>query len=425
VFAFGLPVPEHLGNLQLLPRFLIPPAFAFAWRVVWKPSGRGVLACALCVVGQLYLTMYMGLMLIGLLGLGGVLTVLVNRGRLPWRDLARPDWVEAGKRAAALAVAAAAALPLLVPYLRMSGETPPLPRDVLVRFIPAPIDWLRPTDLAASWRWLAESLSGRDDPGVAGKMMFAGLVPTTGVIVGLVLLVRAGSRGPGGFVPVAALTVAVVAAVVMRSDAWSPYESLLSLPLVGTLRGISRIILPLLFPLAVCTGWLVEAAGRRGRLAAVVALVVLLIDQRMPTPGDPQWAARHYAVADAQARRHELADRMREELARSPEARAVHVFPSRPGPEWDLPTQLDAMWAAQEVGVPTLNGWTGYPPPGWYPFDSFTAAEVWVRRFGMRLDDPATGVVFVGTPTWPGQDELERHLREAVGHRRPGGSDGR
>jgi hypothetical protein len=213
-----------------------------------------------------------------------------------------------------------------------------------------------------------------------------------------------------------------VAAVVVRSEAWSPYESMLSLPLVGTLRGISRVILVLLFPLAITTAWLVDAAGRLGPLAGVVALGVLLIDQRTPPPDDPRWAARHYAVADAQARRHELARQMRQAIARAAgrgiTPRAVYVFP-RPGHGWDLHTQLDAMWAAQEVGLPTLNGWTGHLPTGWFPFPNFTAVEVWVRRYGMRLDDPATGVVFLGTPDGFEHEELEQRLRQRLseGHR--------
>lgn len=415
VFAFGLPVPEHLGNLQIHPRFLIPPALALAWGVAWRPSWRGVLACALCVVGQLYLSMYMGLMLVGLLGLAGVLTVLVNRGSLPWRDLVRPGWGETLKRVAAVGVAVVASMPLLVPHLRMARESLLLPRETLVQFIPAPSDWLRPTQLATSWKWLGEWLPGWDDPWVGGKMMFAGLVPLLGVGLGLVLLVR-GGRGMGrrGLVAVAALTFVTVAVIVVRSEAWSPYESLLSLPLVGTLRGISRVILVLLFPLAISTAWAVDAVGRLGPVAAVLALGVLMIDQRMPPPDDPRWAARHYSIADAQARRHELARQMRHELARAAERgvapQAVYVFP-RPGVGWDLHTQLDAMWAAQEVGLPTLNGWTGHLPQGWFPFESFTGVEVWVRRYGMRLDDPATGVVFLGTPHGFEHEELEQRLR--------------
>ena len=28
--------------------------------------------------------------------------------------------------------------------------------------------------------------------------------------------------------------------------------------------------------------------------------------------------------------------------------------------------QIDAMWAGLHAGVPTVNGYTGYPPPGWW-----------------------------------------------------------
>src|SRR5262245_30444242 len=81
------------------------------------------------------------------------------------------------------------ALSLLIPHLRMTRESALLPRETLVQFIPAPADWLRPTPLAVSWRWIGEALPGQDDPWVAGKMMFAGLVPLLGAALGLTFLV--------------------------------------------------------------------------------------------------------------------------------------------------------------------------------------------------------------------------------------------
>src|SRR5439155_24163892 len=127
-------------------------------------------------------------------------------------------WGETLKRVAALGVAVVVALPLLVPHLRMARESPLLPRETLVQFIPAPADWLRPTELAASWRWFGDILPRReDDPYLAGKTMFAGLVPLLGVALGLAVLLRPGTRGPGrrGLAVVAALTFVIVAVVVI------------------------------------------------------------------------------------------------------------------------------------------------------------------------------------------------------------------
>ena len=92
-----------------------------------------LLGCAASVVGQLYLTIYLGLMLAGVLGLAAVVTVLVNRGRLPWRELFRPGWKEAGRRTAVYALAAAAAVPVLRPHYLMAKELQKPPREFLAR----------------------------------------------------------------------------------------------------------------------------------------------------------------------------------------------------------------------------------------------------------------------------------------------------
>lgn len=424
VFAFGLPVPDHLGNLQLLPRFLVPPAFALAWRLAWQPSWRVTGAFAGCVVGQLYLGMYTGLMLLGVLGIAAAGTLLVHRGRLPWRELLLPGRCEMRKRFAAVALVAVAALPLVIPHLRMARTNQLVPRELLVTFIPGPADWVRPPEVSASWRWLADALprpgEGRFE---IGAVMFPGLVPLAGVAAGLAMLLRPGRRG---LAAVAALTSVAVAAVVVRSAAWSPYEAMLDMPLLGTLRGICRVILVLLFPLAVSAGWIVEVivtgAKGYGTVVAVLALAGVVADQRLVPHDDPHWPRRRYSIAESQARRHRLAEVIREEIVKSarrgPGPRVLYLFPRTDGPGWDYPTQLDAMWAARDAGIPTMNGWTGYVPPGWFQFRNFTAAEVWMRSLGRRLDYPELGVViFIGTPKGFEDEELEQRLRREIGFR--------
>lgn len=430
VFAFGIPVGENLWHFQLLPRFLVPPAAALAWAAAWAPTWRRVGGCAACVVGQMYLTVYVGLMLAGMLAAGAVVLVALNRGRLPWRALVWPGRREMLARAAVLCAVAAAAVPLVRPHLAMSRDAEPVPRETLVRFIPDPGAWVRPSEVAVAWGWLLVANDRADDTFRHGKMLFPGLIPCLGVVVGFVVVVAGRGRSPGlsGLAGVAAVVVALAAVVVVRGEHWSPYERLMSLPLVGSLRGVGRVILVLLLPLGLLTGWLVHVAvGRAARhgvapaaAAVVVALLVVLADQRVRGPDDPAWDKRRFAVAEARDRRLRLSETIRDEVERAdrtgPEPVVVYLFPrSRDG--WDLPTQLDAMCAAQDAGVPTMNGWTGYPPRGWYPFQNFTEIEVWLRGRGLRSDVLGRRLVVLGRAYGRDSEALEIEVRSRVGRR--------
>ena len=49
--------------------------------------------------------------------------------------------------------------------------------------------------------------------------------------------------------------------------------------------------------------------------------------------------------------------------------------------------QVDAMWISNQVGLPTLNGSSGWTPPGWELNDTknyFGAAKHWIARKGLR-----------------------------------------
>ena len=64
----GLPLVAQLNHTQLFPRFLVPLAVVFAWEYLREPRAWRLVVAAACVVGQLYLSVYIGYFLILLLG---------------------------------------------------------------------------------------------------------------------------------------------------------------------------------------------------------------------------------------------------------------------------------------------------------------------------------------------------------------------
>ncbi len=429
LFAFGLATVEHLNHLQLLPRCLVPPAFYFFWRTLRHPGWRPLAGLAACGVGQLYLTMYLGVMTAGVLAALFAATLVASRGRLPWAAHLRPGWAEVGRRLAVVAVAALLALPVVRPHVRMASTTPPLSRETLVGFIPDAAGWACPPTTSAAWAWARPHLPLGDDPYRPEKTLFLGVVPWLAVVGSLFVIVRRPRRG-AGLVAACALVAVAVPLVVVKAAAWSPYEQTLSLPLVGTLRAVGRVVLVLLVPVGLLVGFAADAltlhVARRfgnvgGALAGAALLVLLVFDQRLASADDAAWDVQRYAIADAVARREALAAVMREGVIEA-ESKGVrgpvaYVFPRTAVGDWDLETQLDSMAAAQSVGVPTLNGWTGYPPAGWYPFASLSGIEVWLRGNGLALEEPAGRVVLIGEPRGLDDDAAERGFRSRVARR--------
>lgn len=70
------------------------------------------------------------------------------------------------------------------------------------------------------------------------------------------------------------------------------------------------------------------------------------------------------------------------------------------------PLEIEAIWNALRVGLPTLNGYSGWSPPGWRlgdaSLDYFAAAREWIARSAITktvcLYDQATRS---WSPFWP------------------------
>jgi hypothetical protein len=418
LFAFGLPVQAKLGHPQLAPRFLVPVALAAAWRFAWRPSWKPLAVAAAATVGQFACGIYVGAFLAGILVLGAVALAAVAGRALPWGELVRPGRAEAARRGAVLAAAAGGLFLLLWPYLRSADERPATPREIVREMIPDPLAWVRPAPTAAAWGWLADRVAAvgltEYEP---EKRLFPGAVPVAGLVVGLGLAGWATARRRAGpdlvtLAAVAALVVLPVPLLVVQADGYAPYDALLGLPGVAKVRAVGRVAVVLLAPLAVTVGAAVTLAGRFRHGWVVGAGVVLLtIADQWTVPADaPVWPGLRYPMAEARERREALAEAIRRDPG--PPAKAVYVFSGRDDrdhPLVPLGVQLDAMWAARDAGVPTINGWTGYPPPDWFPFH--TPAELchWLRLRDRLTDEFLAGLVLLGEPAGPPSD-LDREL---------------
>jgi hypothetical protein len=356
-------------------------------------------------VGQAYLTLYVAYFLGLVLLLQCAAVGLLHRRSLPWADIMTPGRREWAGRLLVAAGAGLALLPLFIPHVLAGREHGHYPFQTIRDFCPTPWAWATPADLAWHRDWMPAPPSDTLYP--CEKQLFPGLVP-------LAALVGAGlmfTRRPA--VAVAAVTVLLAVVLTTRVGGYALYDPLLYLPGVPGMRVVSRVALVLLFPLAVLvaalTAELTRRAGRLGPVCAAVVLGLLVADQwlvRRDGPRGHEWAAYRFPKAEAVARRERLAEVIR----RHPDPRLVYVFPDPsddPGPS--LVRQVDAMLASQQIGIPTVNGWSGYWPPGYGWLNDYRSLLGWLTEQGVSPDTLA-GLVVVGEPRDDGS-EYERQMR--------------
>ncbi|HET6573089.1 MAG TPA: hypothetical protein VFG68_05775 [Fimbriiglobus sp.] len=397
LFAFGLPLATAVTqHAQLGPRFLVLPALVLAWEWAWSPTTRRLGWLAACVVGQAYLTLYVGYFL-GLVLLIQWVTVAVLYPRsLPWSELLRPGRRRWAARLIVIAAAVVALLPLVVPHLQAGREHGHYPLETVRAFCPAVQSWLTPADLSWHGDWMGTLFPVPPDTEyTCEKQLFPGVVPVVALLAGLVLFRRQPVAG------VSAVVVLLAVALTTRVGGYALYDPLLHLPGVPGMRVIGRVVLVLLFPLAVLVAAMAEELRRFGSVAALAVLGLLAADQLLVSRGE-NWASFRCPKAEAVARREQLAEVIR----RHPDPRLVYVFPDPDGNTMaSLIRQLDAMRAAQQLGLPTVNGWSGYWPPGWEMFADYGGLFRWLD------EDRRTGLVVIGEPTGGDDPTFEARMR--------------
>lgn len=410
LFAFGLPAVAQTGHLQLTARFLVPVAVAAGWGFLRQPSAGRLFAAGAAIVGQLYLNMYLGLLT------GGVLAALAVAGRAQWREVFRLD----RHRLLAVGGAGLLALPLVVQYLRMAVGHGTFGPEYLITLAPDPAAWVRPPAQSATWGWVRDRLPG--SPEIGEKVLFPGVLALLGLGYAVWLSLRR-SADPRRPLAVAVVLVVLAMLVVFWPVCeWSIYRGLVYVPGVGLLRAVGRVVLVLIVPLGWLAGMLCDdliiAAGRWGRIAGGLTAVGLAglvpLDHATPPTDAPVWAEARFPVSESVARRTRFADAVRAE----PGATLLYAFPPVSGDAlaW-LTLQVDMMWAGLETGVPTVNGYTGYPPPGWGYFGSHVELLGWLHSRGADTPDRLAGLRTFGTPYADDHDPTEQAYRRRFGGR--------
>lgn len=440
LFAFAVPLVMQFGHVQLIPRFLVPLAAYFGVRLCRGGRALDGLGLGVCLVWQFYATIYIGYFLIlflaaflpiyavlywrkelaaavrrvGWEGLVPPLLLLMwayasfplqsrqaavlcvlgllyggwRYRELIWQSLGGGSWRKLLVRAGIVAGCGLALSPLLLPYLEANREQGGRPPFVIRCGLPRPESWLNPPACSLCWgRWHSDAFE-MYFPGE--HFLFLGALPACMLALALTGLFSRRNVESRRLAAAAALAFAVLVLFTLNIRWHSAYTRLIYLPGVSAIRVVTRIVLVLLFPaaLAIACGiarlqqWTLRKCGAVPGVLVAVAVVVLVMVEQMTDAA----SATHWTKQQCQERVAALAA---EVLQRNPQPRLfVDVRANgRENVGEEYSAQLTAMAAAQRLGIPTLNGYSGWTPHDWTAFRRWEEYESWKTAIVDRVGE--------------------------------------
>lgn len=375
IFTFNLVVLAQSGHAQLDYRFGIPLAVYFFYRAVREGNIADYFWSLCWFTWQLYADIYLGIFLAMLLAAFCAALLVVNvpgrmrAGESPGAIFLQPvahGWRNAGRRdrwlvLAGIPVLLALAAWLLHPYMmvtRLYGFTRPW-QDVS-RMLPRPESYLFAGN---SKLWPHDLHMFRALPFLPEQTLFFGAVvwilfdvTVLGVVAGFI-----GKAEKKSLLTPLLLAMAALMILTISIRGHTLYIFVYSLPGINAVRAVVRIILALIFPVAVVCAFGVDALAARAcrKKGAMLAMVLLLgalffesaytIDTTFPSAETSQRLAKMEAALSSQ-----------------PAASGgdpVLFVPLRSDDAFFM-TEIDAMLLAQRHGLATLNGYSASYPPG-------------------------------------------------------------
>ena len=364
LFTFGLPVVAQIGHAQLLPRFFVPFAFLFLFRLVEERKAYLWYLLLLCVVAQLYVSIYTGYFLVLCLTCTTLVWLVVHRN-----EIARVhQWSVRVKTVVATVFLIMLLYPLAQPYYNASKlvMNKELKRVEIAMMLPRVRSYFHGPHSALWGRWASR---GDALPANHEHMLFVGVLPILGAAYLAARFVRSrqmqGSFPRIGVAGILGCGLVLTVAGTLSVRGVSMYTMMAAVPGADAIRAVARIIVVMMFPLAAvfcaaANSFLEGVCRRFGRgsatAAGVVLALLLVLDQRAHVFS--------FSVADSMERVQE----MKSEFLRT--GKEILWARRSSNREPFYVNALTAMLTAQELGVPTVNGYSGNTPPG-YPSSLF------------------------------------------------------
>jgi hypothetical protein len=357
IFTFAFPVSAQTSHVQLAYRFATPMAILGTIQFLRDRSWRSLLFSFIWLAWQLYCSIYLGFFLGLMIGamylVYGLGTFLFCRN--PKEVIS--SFIESRQKMEIrssiiflfifLALVSSLAV-LFYPYFKVS-ELYGVKRSIseITGMLPTPGSYIL---MEESWLWKFLGRYVSSVPMRHEHQIFFGAIPIALALIGLIF--HREKRNSLAYLLLAAgLTLLVI--LTINLNGYSLWFYLAELPLASAIRAMTRISLLMLFPIAYLSGAAIDLLPKKLKFlkfALIAGLIFEFSTVRVNSSTIEEWL-NHKAIA---------MERVPENLpASSILFFAQHASQSIPNQE------LDAMWVALSLGLPTLNGYSGNMPIGY------------------------------------------------------------
>jgi hypothetical protein len=382
IFAFGIFITGQVNHLQVFPRFMAAPVIYATWRYLQDGRNRHLAFLLGGLVYQFYCAVYLGFILF-YCQLFLIIAMLLFHGRK--KIPAKLSW----KPFALVFAAGLTLLPLMWPYIRISSVTGMRTFEALQNTLPRPVSYFFTHPAAKTWKGMLSEHSQFAFDDWWSHFMFMGAMPWIGILLSLLMLFRAGKEKN----TLAALLLAWLMALlfITRFGDFSLYRLIHQIPGFSSMRSIDRFIniVSLLFILPMVSGfkhWFGQF--KQGRWLVYLIPVLTIIDNRI----EP-WELKRFYKNDTQAEIRQV----REIIRKQYDGRSMAIAFMVSNVDMQLPSyhdklirdHLSIMLAAQELGIPLVNAYTGHYPPGYMNFFDYRDEKHLREWFTLQQSDGA------------------------------------
>ncbi|MDI1355526.1 MAG: hypothetical protein PSX36_11435 [bacterium] len=378
VFAFSMALQSQVGHAQTIPRFAIPLTF-LALLFYFKELRPNYFFLALfLVVYQFYCGIYLGLLLFVPFSLFLVLSFYYKRGIYKLK-IRNSRWRI--KMISAAILNGVLLIPIMVPYLERAKETGFYPYQTIVESLPTLVSFFYAHNGSLVWQFL--NSIPVNFPAFWDHQIFPGGIAMMGMMVFCIIIIfklRSAKyfQGAEAGTPIFILffTGLITFLFFLRVDHISLYRLIYSFPGYGSMRALQRIISIELLFFALAVAFVMKLIFKKQRaINALIflGLLALLISDNYLREG----TVHNREVADNKRRVEEVVRKIGQVGANA-------IISYEPDTVIDdcIHYQLDAMLAAQTLGLRTLNGYSATSPQGYSPYwikPNKESREAWLR----------------------------------------------
>ncbi len=346
-FTLALPVMAKLGHIQLIPRFFLPFIFFSFFQFLARKNIVYLGYTALFIALQYAIGIYMAIFSVEIIVIMAVAYIAIHR--LKVKDFFAQSSRDLKKFSVLTFISLVIIVPLLLPYLQISAEYHGRSWSELLTMMPQLGSWFYST-LSPVYPWLSGIGSGL--PMAQEHELFVGFIPILLLLFALIGVYKRtevpSERG------LFALTIFLTVLLVGKIGVFALHFFFYQLPGFSSIRAVTRIVIALLFLLAiVISHFLSNFEGKRRWL--LLALLSLLIAGEQFVPAGKVGT---YSKEEAKLVVRKVIETVQPILQ---EGEQFFFIPEKMNYPFYV-YQLASMQAALEMGVHTVNGYSGFTP---------------------------------------------------------------